>query len=88
LRVSRSWYFASLFRRWLPKPLSGAATLNGTLRDVRNGAIRDAQVIVTEKSKGLTRESLSDTSGSFLFPSVSPGIYAVQVRKEASPHIR
>jgi hypothetical protein len=60
---------------------SGAAALNGTVRDGHEGAISGAKVILTEKSKGFAHESSSDTSGSFLFPSVNTGIYAVSVMK-------
>jgi len=57
------------------------AGLSGTVHDGQNAAISGAKVILTEKSKGLARESSSDTSGYFLFPSVSAGIYAVRVTK-------
>lgn len=60
---------------------SGEAALTGTVLDVREEAIPGARILLTEKSKGLTRESFSDTSGSFLFPSVNVGIYTVQVAK-------
>ena len=60
---------------------SGAAALSGTVMDEHNGAISGAKIVMTEKSKGLARESSSDASGSFLFPSVSTGIYTVRLTK-------
>jgi hypothetical protein len=47
----------------------GAAALSGRIRDELESPIAAAKVVITEKSKGLVRESLSDDSGSFLFPS-------------------
>src|SRR5262249_55921902 len=43
--------------------------------------VAGARIILTEKPKGLVRESESDTGGSFLFPFVSPGVYSVRVTK-------
>lgn len=60
---------------------SGAAALGGTVLDGNRGAISAANVTLTEKSKELVRESLSGANGSFLFPSLSPGIYAIRVTK-------
>jgi hypothetical protein len=60
----------------------GAAALSGRIRDEQEAPVAAARVVLTEKSKGLVRESLSDNSGSFLFPSMSAGIYEVQVTKE------
>src|SRR6476646_5810775 len=60
----------------------GAAALSGRIRDELESPIAAAKVVITEKSKGLIRESLSDNSGSFLFPSMSAGIYEVRVTKE------
>ena len=60
----------------------GAAALSGRIRDELESPIAAAKVVITEKSKGLVRESLSDDSGSFLFPSMSAGTYEMRVAKE------
>jgi hypothetical protein len=59
----------------------GAAALGGTVRDPENLVVAGAEVILTEKSKGLDRHSTSDDSGSFLFPSIEPGTYMLRVTK-------
>jgi Carboxypeptidase regulatory-like domain len=60
---------------------SGAAALSGTVLDGREDAISGAKVTIIEKSKDLVRESFSGASGSFLFPSLSPGVYVIRVTK-------
>jgi Carboxypeptidase regulatory-like domain len=68
--------------RIMAQALLGAAVLSGRIRDVLEAPVGAAKIVLTEKSKGLVRESLSDNSGSFLFPSMSAGIYEVQATKE------
>jgi len=59
----------------------GAGSLGGTIRDPSGALVTDAKVTLTETSKGLVRESQSDREGSFLFLSVIPAVYSVQVAK-------
>jgi hypothetical protein len=59
----------------------GASALSGTVRDPEDMVIAGASITLTETSKGLVRRSESDVSGSFLFPSIEPGTYAVRVTK-------
>jgi len=58
------------------------ATLDGTVRDEYGALVGGAKVTLTERSKGLIRESESDRSGSFVFPAVIAGVYSVRVDKQ------
>jgi len=59
----------------------GAAAVTGTLRDEQGAPVADAKVTLTDNSKALNRESSSDSSGVFLFPSIRPGTYTLQIEK-------
>src|SRR5262249_8448467 len=58
-----------------------AAAVTGTVRDQQGAPVRDAKITLTENSKDLSRESLSDSNGVFLFPSIGAGTYTLQVTK-------
>jgi hypothetical protein len=60
----------------------GAGSIGGTIRDESNAVVAGAKLILTEDSKGLVRESESDSGGAFLFPSVIAGSYSVRVEKQ------
>ena len=57
-------------------------SVGGTIRDESKAVIGGAKVILTEESKGLVRESESDSAGASLFPSVIAGAYSVRVEKQ------
>ena len=59
----------------------GTGTVGGTVRDESNGYVAAARVLLTEKSKRLIRDSATDSSGTFLFPSVIAGVYSLKVEK-------
>jgi hypothetical protein len=59
-----------------------AASLNGSVRDEQNAGIADARITLTDKSKELVFQSESDAGGSFLFPTVEPGLYSVRITKQ------
>jgi hypothetical protein len=59
----------------------GIAAVGGTVRDQSGALVAGAKVTLTEESKGLVRDSESDTGGSFLFPAVIPGVYCIRVEK-------
>jgi hypothetical protein len=60
----------------------GNAAVSGTVRDSTGAAIGGARVILIEKARSLVRESSSNDSGLFLFPTVPPGAYTLRVTKE------
>ena len=43
----------------------------------------EAKVLLTETARGRSRETTANTSGSFLFPSVAPGVYSLRVTRES-----
>ena len=59
----------------------GAGAVGGIIRDESGGLVEGARVVLTEKSKGLVHTSETDSSGSFLFPSVLPGAYTLYAEK-------
>ena len=61
----------------------GSATIGGTVRDASGAAVPEAKVVLTETARGLSREATTNSAGSFLFPSVAPGVYFLRVTKEA-----
>src|SRR5437867_3568612 len=61
----------------------GSAAAGGTVRDPTGAAIPDAKILLTETARGLMRETVTNSAGSFLFPSVAPGVYTLRVTKEA-----
>jgi len=71
-------YSLPLFAQTAPD----AGLLRGTVRDDSGALVAAAQITLTENSKGLVRESQSDSGGSFLFTSVIPGEYSIRAGKE------
>ena len=61
--------------------LLGAGAIGGTVRDESGAMVADANVTLTEESKGLSRESRSDRGGSFLFSGNHRGRVFRQGRK-------
>ena len=61
----------------------GNATIGGTVRDASGAAVPEAKIVLTETARGLSREATANSAGSFLFPSVAPGVYFLRVTKEA-----
>jgi hypothetical protein len=61
----------------------GSAAVGGTVRDESGAAIPDAKVVLVETSRGLARETVTNDSGAYLFPTVSAGIYSLTVSKAA-----
>src|SRR4051812_6293410 len=65
----------------LPLRCVGASAVGGTIHDDTGGSVPGAKVILTEKFKGLVHTSETETSGSFLFPSVLAGTYTLSAEK-------
>src|SRR5947208_2209496 len=60
----------------------GVSSVGGTIRDQSSASIAGARVILMEESKGLVRESASESDGAFLFPSLIAGHYSLRVEKQ------
>ena len=52
-------------------------TVSGTLTDGTGAVVAGARVILTDQQKGFTFATTSESSGSYLFRSIPPGVYTV-----------
>ncbi len=50
-------------------------TINGTVKDPTGAAIPGAEITLINQGTGKTATAVSSTSGSFVFPSLTPGMY-------------
>jgi hypothetical protein len=62
---------------------SGTSSVQGTVTDTTGAVIQGASVVLTNNSTGVVLTATSDTSGSYSFPSVQPGVYSLDISKEA-----
>jgi hypothetical protein len=53
--------------------------INGTVTDATGAAVPGAKVVATETATGITHESVSSSSGEFLFNDVPLGAYSISV---------
>ena len=53
--------------------------LSGSVTDQTGGAIGGATVVVTETATGVARTLMTDASGAYAAPNLTPGIYSVHV---------
>lgn len=61
---------------------SGSSSVQGTVTDASGAVIQGARIVLTNASTGVALNVNSDSSGSYSFPSVPPGVYSVEVSKE------
>src|SRR5947209_10584383 len=59
----------------------GISALSGIVYDEQNRSIPGARVLVADSSRNQTREAETDSAGSFAFPALDPGTYALAVSK-------
>lgn len=62
---------------------SGTSSIQGTVTDATGAVIQGASVVLTNNSTGVVLNAASDPSGSYSFPSVQPGVYSLDISKEA-----
>jgi hypothetical protein len=62
--------------------LAQTSTLQGTVLDPQARVVPGADVVLTSKTTGIERTTVSDDQGKYLFAQVAPGLY--QVRAELS----
>jgi hypothetical protein len=55
------------------------ASLSGTVTDATGAAVPNAKVVATNQATGVESATQTDTAGAYLFPSLSIGIYRIQV---------
>jgi len=56
-----------------------AATLSGIVKDSQGAFIQGARVVVTNTAQGSTRETSTNSSGSYAIPDLLPGEYSAEV---------
>lgn len=57
----------------------GSASISATVVDRTGGVVPNAKVVLKNEESGITRETVTNSSGVFVFPSVPPGTYTVTV---------
>ncbi len=57
----------------------GSASISATVVDKSGGVVPNAKVVLKNDATGATRETVTNSSGVFSFPSVPPGDYTVTV---------
>src|ERR1700744_5224308 len=62
---------------------SGTSSVQGTVTDTTGAVIQGAAIVLTNNSTGVALAATSDTSSSYSFPSVAPGVYSLDISKEA-----
>src|SRR5271170_3516290 len=69
-----------------------SASLVGTVSDSTGAGVHGARVTIQELTTGISRETVSNESGNYTFPDLTPGTYAVSVestgfKKETRPSV-
>ncbi|HEY2118864.1 MAG TPA: TonB-dependent receptor [Candidatus Acidoferrum sp.] len=59
------------------------ATLQGTITDPSGAAVPNAKVVATNEATGVRSETASDAAGGFLFPTLSIGVYKIEISAQA-----
>jgi hypothetical protein len=62
-----------------PANAQSTATLQGTVVDPAGAAVPNAKVVVNNEATGVQSETASDSAGVFLFPSLSIGVYKLEI---------
>ena len=57
----------------------GSASISATVVDRTGGVVPNAKVVLKNEASGITRETVTNSSGVFTFPSVPPGTYTVTI---------
>ena len=63
----------------VPRPAASQVLYGSILGDVKDStgaSLPGANVVITNKNTGLTRETVTDTAGHFNFPDLPAGVYA------------
>src|SRR6266481_1660149 len=62
-----------------PANAQSTATLQGTVTDPAGAAVPNAKVVASNEATGVLSETVSDSAGAYLFPSLSIGLYKVEI---------
>ena len=61
---------------------SGMSSIKGTVTDSSGAVIPAASVVLSNASTGVLLNAVTDSTGNYSFPTVTPGIYGISVSKE------
>ncbi len=61
---------------------SGKADLKGTIRDGESAAIGGATITLIDPATGIKKQSITNEQGIYLFPTIEPGKYQIQIESE------
>src|SRR5271170_6696991 len=69
-----------------------SATLVGTVADATGAGVVGAKITIQEQATGISRETVTNESGNYTFPDLTPGTYSVVVaatgfKKETRPSV-
>jgi Carboxypeptidase regulatory-like domain len=69
-----------------------SATLVGTVTDTTGAGVPGAKITIQETATGISRETVSNESGNYTFPNLTPGTYSIVVlaagfKKETRPSV-
>ncbi len=74
--------FALLFAvPWSLAAQSSVATLSGIVLDEQQGTLGGAKVSLLDAAKGLSRQTVADANGSFVFSQLAPRTYELRVER-------
>jgi hypothetical protein len=62
-----------------PASAQSTATLQGTVTDPAGATVPNAKVVAINEATGVQSETVSDSAGAYLFPSLSIGVYKLEV---------
>ena len=62
-----------------PANAQSTATLQGTVTDPAGATVPSAKVVATNEATGVQSETVTDSAGAFLFPSLSIGTYKLEI---------
>lgn len=60
----------------------GTSTLRGTITDTIGASVPSSAITIRNAETAATRSTLSDDRGDYLFPSLQPGAYTIEVQKD------
>ncbi len=69
----------------VPRPAASQVLYGSILGDVKDSteaSVPGANVVITNKNTGLTRETVTDSAGHFNFPDVPAGVYGLKISQQ------
>lgn len=85
MKSMRTWLMLPVVIVCLSLSLAGqvqTSDLRVTVKDPNGAVVRNATVIATEQARGLARSTSTNADGQYIFLSLTPGLYTIEVRAE------